>query len=123
MTRCRENQTCLHAIYLVVGPAGTYVGNTTRQEMRWKEHLARSRCSSSRDDLVVHRMMRRDGADLYSFGVIASARGCWDAADAELSVIRQLRVEGVHVLNVLPMPRRGMRSLDRARMKAERLAS
>lgn len=97
-----ERRYGVNSIYVLEGPSGTYVGCTSQPEKRLRSHQSQARSRSNRNQLCIHRAMKRDGIELYSFRIVAQAKGHYAAEETEFEVIQQLRSEGARVLNVHP---------------------
>ncbi len=91
-----------HYVYVLSGPGGTYVGCSRRPEHRRREHFRVARAPSHPLEQAVHRAMRVDGADSWTFEIVAEALGSVWGHRAEVELIQQLRREGACVLNVYP---------------------
>lgn len=90
-------------VYLINGPGGCYVGQTTDPARRERAHWAQSSNGPSKSDHRIHRVMRRDGVERYRFTVIEELVGTADdARRAETSAILALRAFGAPVLNRNP---------------------
>ena len=101
---CADFRSCVHSIYLLSGPGGVYVGNSTQPEKRWKRHVS---CTIGKVAYRqrVHRVIRRcGGIKRYRMDVVLSVRGCFAASDEEIEMILELRRQGLAVLNVYPHP-------------------
>jgi hypothetical protein len=97
----------VHCLYVISGPSGVYVGYTQNPHLRKIAWWSRARCIPKFEaDPPLARAMRRDGAHLYTFEVVAQTKGSNAALETEVKLIEQLRGEGLRVLNVHPIPNR-----------------
>lgn len=119
--RPRDTQSRRY-IYTITGPTCVYVGCTHEPEKRRHAHwlAAAARRGKYERCFPIHRAMRADGLGAYSFAVVASARNRADGEATEYAVIRQLRADCLHVLNVHP---RDELTAARERLLAELVAA
>lgn len=89
-------------IYLIEGPTGIYVGASTNPEQRRRQHWAVANSAPRWNEPLIADAMRHDGRDRYTFEVVACARNAADGEATEYALVKQLRAEGLRVLNVFP---------------------
>jgi hypothetical protein len=89
----------VHAIYLVEGPSGCYVGRTRCVSRRWNQHVAHA---SRGVAAPLYDAMRRDGAERYTLRpVLSVSGGSFDASLAERAVMWEVSQLGKPLLNKL----------------------